>query len=133
MMSEIHRILRPGGHLVVTTPNIASLRAVAGILQGFHPMLFPAYIKPDAGGDADPRHAREYTALEMKQLFEDAGFEVTLLDTGPFLDEPRADLGWVQHLLEQYMLTLDHRGDGIYIVGRKAHPVRERYPNWLYN
>jgi hypothetical protein len=68
----------------------------------------------------------------MKQLFEDAGFEVTLLDTGPFLDEPRADLAWVQHLLEQYYLTQEHRGDGIYVVGRKAKAIRERYPAWLY-
>ncbi|MEO8099313.1 MAG: methyltransferase domain-containing protein [Acidobacteriota bacterium] len=133
MMGEINRILRPGGHLVLTTPNVASLRAVAGILQGFHPMLFPAYIKPNPEGDPDPRHAREYTPREMQQLFENAGFEVTLLETGPFLDIPTPELGWVQHLLDRYILTTDHRGDGIYIVGRKKSPVQDRYPTWLYN
>jgi SAM-dependent methyltransferase len=132
MMSEIHRILRPGGHLVLTTPNVASLRAVAGILQGFHPMLFPAYIKPNPGGEPDPRHAREYTPWEIKRLFENSGFDVTLLDTGPFLEEPTPELGWVDHLLDFYMLTREHRGDGIYVVGRKTGPVRERYPSWLY-
>jgi glycosyltransferase involved in cell wall biosynthesis/SAM-dependent methyltransferase len=132
MMSEIHRILRVGGHLVMTTPNVASLRAVSGILQGFHPMLFPAYIRPNPGGDPDPRHAREYTALEIQRLLEDAGFTVELLETGPFLDEPTPELGWVSHLLGQYMLTQEHRGDGIYVVGRKTGEVRERYPAWLY-
>ncbi|MEP6961681.1 MAG: methyltransferase domain-containing protein, partial [Acidobacteriota bacterium] len=104
MMSEIHRILKPGGHLIITTPNVASLRAVAAILQGFHPMLFPAYIKPNPGGDPDPRHAREYTPREMQQLFENSGFEVTLLETGPFLDVPTPELGWVHHLLDRYIL-----------------------------
>ncbi|MEI9813201.1 MAG: glycosyltransferase [Acidobacteriota bacterium] len=133
MMGEINRILRPGGHLVMTTPNVASLRAVAGILQGFHPMLFPAYIRPNPGGDPDPRHAREYTPHELQMLFHDSGFEVTHIETGAFLDEPKPELGWVEHLLKQYMLTEEHRGDGVYIVGRKAGPVRHRYPSWLYN
>jgi glycosyltransferase involved in cell wall biosynthesis/SAM-dependent methyltransferase len=133
MMSEINRVLKPGGHLVLTTPNIVSLRALSGILQGFHPMLFPAYIRPRESGEIEARHAREYAPREMERLFHDAGFEVTLLETGPFLEEPKPELAWVEHLLEQYILLRDHRGDGIYVVGRKTGPIRERYPNWLYS
>ncbi len=133
MMSEIHRILKPGGHLVLTTPNIVSLRALAGILQGFHPMLFPAYIRPRESGEVDARHAREYAPREMERLFHDAGFTTTLLDTGPFLEEPKPEHAWVEHLLDRYILLKDHRGDGIYIVGQKTGPVRERYPAWLYS
>jgi SAM-dependent methyltransferase len=133
MMIELNRILKPGGHLVLTTPNIASLRAVAAILQGFHPMLFPAYIKPKEDGEVDARHSREYTAREIQSLFEVAGFEVTLLDTGPFREEPKPELAWVEHLIDRYILPKDHRGDGIYAVGRKTGAVKERYPEWLYN
>jgi glycosyltransferase involved in cell wall biosynthesis/SAM-dependent methyltransferase len=133
MMMEINRVLKPGGSLVLTTPNIASLRAVAGLLQGFHPMLFPAYIRPRESGEVDARHNREYTANEIRALLEVSGFEVTLLDTGPFRDELKPEFGWVEHLLDRYMLSKDHRGDGIYAVGRKVAPVKDRYPGWSYS
>jgi glycosyltransferase involved in cell wall biosynthesis/SAM-dependent methyltransferase len=132
MMVEINRILKPGGHLVLTTPNIASLRAVAAILQGFHPMLFPAYIRP-AEGERESRHNREYTPREIDRLLDASGFQVIFLDTGPFRDGPTPELRWVEHALDRYILTRENRGDGIYAVGRKAGPVKERYPGWLYH
>jgi glycosyltransferase involved in cell wall biosynthesis/SAM-dependent methyltransferase len=133
MMIEINRILRMGGTLVLTTPNIASLRAVAGILQGFHPALFPAYIRPHEDGAVDARHNREYTAPEIRSLLENSGFDVALLETGPFRDEPKPEFGWVEHLLDRYMLSKDYRGDGIYVVGKKVGPAKDRYPAWLYS
>jgi glycosyltransferase involved in cell wall biosynthesis/SAM-dependent methyltransferase len=132
MMAEISRILKPGGHLVLTTPNLASLRSLAGILQGFHPQLFSAYIRP-RNGVVDARHAREYTPVELRKLLEDSGFEVTLLETGPFREEPKPEFAWVEHLLTRYLLSTELRGEGIYVVGRKTGPVRERYPAWLYS
>ena len=133
MMAEINRILKPGGHLVLTTPNIGSLRAIAAILQGYHPGFFPAYLRPSADGPAEARHNREYTPREIRQLFVDAGFEVTRLETGEFRDERHPELLWVQHLLKRYSLSTDLRGDGIFAVGRKVGPVRDRYPGWLYS
>ena len=65
-------------------------------------------------------------------MLETAGFAVTLLETGPFREEPRPEQGWVEHLLEHYGLPVTLRGEGIYAVGRKAGPVRDRYPSWLY-
>jgi SAM-dependent methyltransferase len=132
MMSEVNRILKVGGHLVLTTPNVASLRSIAGILQGFHPQLFSAYIRP-RDGVVDARHAREYTPLELRKLLEDSGFEVTLLETGPFREEPKPEFAWVEHLLNRYLLSTDLRGEGIYAVGRKTGAMRERYPAWLYS
>lgn len=133
MLAEINRILRPGGHLVLTTPNIVSLRAIAAILAGFHPGFFPAYISPPKdGAEPEARHNREYAPREITDLLQDSGFEVTLLETGPFREEPKPEQAWVIHLLERYKWPQDLRGDGIYAVGRKTGPVRNRYPAWLY-
>jgi SAM-dependent methyltransferase len=133
LMSEVNRILKPGGHLVLTTPNIAALRGIAGILQGYHPGFFHAYIRPaDGTGEVDARHNREYAPREIHQLLENSGFEVTRLETGEFRDEPHPEFGWILHLLERYRLSTELRGDGIYAVGRKTGAVCERYPSWLY-
>jgi glycosyltransferase involved in cell wall biosynthesis/SAM-dependent methyltransferase len=132
MLAEVNRILRDGGHLVLTTPNIASLRAISAILQGYNPGLFPQYIKPGGDGEVAPRHNREYTPREVHLLLCDAGFEVVRLETGPFRDQPRPELAWVRRLLERYWLSGELRDEGIYAVGRKAGPVRNRYPEWLY-
>jgi glycosyltransferase involved in cell wall biosynthesis/SAM-dependent methyltransferase len=133
LMAEINRILAPGGHVVLTTPNICSLRAMSAILQGYHPGFFQAYIRPaKPGEEPDARHNREYTPQEIHLLLMDAGFEKTLLETGAFRDEPKPELEWVNHLLERCRLPRDLRGDGIYAVGRKIGAVRTRYPAWLY-
>jgi glycosyltransferase involved in cell wall biosynthesis/SAM-dependent methyltransferase len=131
LMCEINRILKPGGHLVLTTPNIGSLRAISAILQGYHPGFFPQYLKPSATDEA--RHNREYTPKEVMLLFLNAGFEMTLLETGPFRDIPRPENNWIEHLLARYMLPTDLRGDGIYAVGRKSGEVKQRFPSWLYS
>jgi len=132
LMSEVNRILKLGGHLVLTTPNVAGLRGISAILQGYHPGFFPAYLRPSDSGEVEARHNREYTPREIRMLLENSGFEVARLETGEFLDLPRPEYGWVVHLLERYRLETDLRGDGIYAVGRKTGPVKERYPGWLY-
>ena len=133
MMAEINRILKPGGHLVLTTPNIASMRAIVAIVEGYHPGFFPAYIRPARQGEeTEARHNREYTPKEIAQLVADAGFDLVRLETGPFKDVPKPEHAWAAHMLERYRFSTDLRGDGIYAVARKTGPVRRRYPAWLY-
>jgi glycosyltransferase involved in cell wall biosynthesis/SAM-dependent methyltransferase len=133
MMSQINRILKHGGHLVMTTPNLASRRAISAALQGYHPSFFPAYIRPrKEGEEAEARHNREYVPMEIQHLLTDAGFEVVRLETGEFLDEPHPEHGWVDHLFERYRVHQTLRGNGIYVLGKKSGPVKERWPAWLY-
>ena len=53
--------------------------------------------------------------------------------TGEFRDLPHPEYEWVRHLLDRYRLDARLRGDGIYAVGRKTGPVKERRPEWLYS
>ncbi len=133
MMVEIHRILKPGGHLLLTTPNAASLRAISAILQGYHPGFFAAYIRPTAGGEAEARHNREYAPREVRGLLENSGFTVVRLESGEFRDEPHPEFAWVRQLLRHYKLEAELRGDGLFALGRKTGSVKERYPAWLYS
>lgn len=132
MMSEINRILKPGGHLVLTTPNVASMRALSAILNGYHPGFFQSYIKPGGRHNDHPRHNREYTPDDIHHLLENAGFAVVRLETGEFRDDPHPDWAYIRHILAEYKLPEINRGDGIYAVGRKTGPVVDRWPSWLY-
>ena len=132
LMAEVNRILRPGGHLVLSTPNACSLRAAAALLLNYHPGFFHQYVKPDADGAVDPRHAREFAPRDVHCLLEAAGFEIVRFETGPYLERKSAEHAWVEHVVERYDLPRQWRGDAIYAVGRKVGPVRERYPAELY-
>lgn len=132
LMAEVNRILRPGGHLVLSTPNACSCRAAAALLLNYHPGFFHQYVKPDADGAVDPRHAREFAPRDVHCLLEAAGFEIVRFETGPYLQRKSAEYEWVKHVMERYDLPRQWRGDAIYAVGRKVGPVRERYPPDLY-
>ena len=82
----------------------------------------------DLGG-SDVFGRIEEQALEL----DPAGFEVVLLQTGPFREQPGPRHLWVSRVLDRFELDTSLREDGIYAVGRKTGAVRDRYPEWLYS
>ena len=132
MMAEINRIVRPGGALVMSTPNICSYRSITAVLTGYHPGLFAQYTARQGGNATEPRHAREYAPRDVALLLSAAGFHVERLETGPFGLETPPRQPWLVDMLDQQGFSTELRDDTIHVVGKKTGPVRERYPDWLY-
>jgi SAM-dependent methyltransferase len=135
MMREIHRVLKPDGVLILTTPNVASLRVVHRILGGHHPAYYNRFPRPFRSGELapDPGHFREYSPTEIAQLLSDSGFVVLRIETAPYSETPFAEAGRVKDLLEHGKQSTLLRDDCIFAVGRKAAIPKNRYPLWLYD
>lgn len=70
-LHELHRVLRPGGYLCLTTPNAFNLRRRAAFLFGSHhdPHLDPSRM-PFA------EHLRAFSFEMVERMLRGAGFEV---------------------------------------------------------
>jgi SAM-dependent methyltransferase/glycosyltransferase involved in cell wall biosynthesis len=137
MMSEINRILKPGGTLVLTTPNVVSLRAVRAVLMGIHPGFYNRYPDPQTDRASNSKHEREYAPGEILKLLSAAGFAVDHVETSPYSThsdpELAASLKWVVSVLDSQKQPLNLRDDCIFALGRKESLPKDLRPFWLYD
>lgn len=68
---EIKRILKRGGFLLISTPNIASLGRRLLLLSGLNPILEVSPNEPDSSG-----HIRYFTFESLKGLLEKHNFRI---------------------------------------------------------
>lgn len=78
---EVHRVLRPGGRFVLTTPNVLSLTSrvrtlVAGFPELFGPLPIHGYDPQHVGG-----HIHPVSVYYISYMAEKAGFRVTSCST----------------------------------------------------
>jgi SAM-dependent methyltransferase len=125
LLVEFNRVLRHGGLLVLTTPNIVSRHSIAQALNGLHPFNYPLF---DRFGSID-RHHQEFTPTMLAAMVRRAGFHLERLTTADvwFPDEPD-----VRDLIERGGYSTAMRGDSLFVVARKVSAFVDRTPPGIY-
>jgi SAM-dependent methyltransferase len=90
-LDEIRRVLRPGGHLMLSTPNLAAWYNRALLLAGVQPVFSEVSLRGIHGrpGREVVGHLRLYTARALREFTAASGFEVVRLRGAPFHGVPR--------------------------------------------
>lgn len=127
-LTEVARVLKPGGYLLITTPNAAKLQHRLKLLSGKSTSFPIEQLQQVQPGDGSLYHLhnREYTLTELEQLVEWAGLEVV---TGeqvvlypPTREKVRQEslssqaVKWVGYIAQQLHPSFK---DSLWIVARK--------------
>ncbi|QIF80619.1 bifunctional 2-polyprenyl-6-hydroxyphenol methylase/3-demethylubiquinol 3-O-methyltransferase UbiG [Brevundimonas sp. 'scallop'] len=125
-MGELNRVMKFGGRLFLTTPNVSSIENIHRILWRQVPNSYYHY----RSARISDRHNLEYGPDLMMQLMENCGFSVERIWTEYSWFPPRDDLlDWVGKA--GYPTEL--RGDNLFVQAVKTGHVKERFPNFLYD
>lgn len=130
VLKEIKRVLKPGGLIVLTTPNVARLDNRLRLLAGKN--INDRY----SGHGPYGRHNREYTRAEITTLLSFCGFdpEVQFTANVHFKRRLAAHLNsGLRSLLAALRWTrVDDLGQYIFVSARSARPMPDSRPAWLF-
>jgi SAM-dependent methyltransferase len=123
-LREIKRVLVPGGHVFIGTPNAASW---AKIMRQF--AHAPSYDSKPFSENFGPRHPMchvyEYTPWELKDLLMSEGFEITSFGTwDPYESDPRGiRAGLLKFLLAGALAALGYLKFSALMYRNRGHQM----------
>lgn len=125
MLFEINRILKPGGLLYMSTPNVISARNVFKILKGYAPHFFMKYSRERTYY----RHNIEYAPNQLLSMTNAAGFSTRKFWTEDCFEESMPD---TIKFLQRTGHDVEHRGDNMFYIGAKSSLPVTRFPDDIY-
>jgi glycosyltransferase involved in cell wall biosynthesis/SAM-dependent methyltransferase len=121
-LGQICRVLRPGGHLVLTTPNVSRRENQHRLAHGHN--IYDPYSRYGIYG----RHNREYTVAELSGLVSNLGFEVEVITT----KDVHGDWDCGAGSCRVRPKVSPEGGQYIFMRARKVTACSLERPAWLY-
>lgn len=133
MVHSINRMLKVGGHLLLSTPNALSTANALQLMNGHAPTVWNQVTS--ASKQYYERHNRDWTPFEVERILHEHGFEVLESFTRDYYASTRSILQrhhvW-REMIERHS-THGHFGDTMFVLARKVREVEAPVRGaWLY-
>jgi 2-polyprenyl-3-methyl-5-hydroxy-6-metoxy-1,4-benzoquinol methylase len=121
LLDSLRRVLKPGGCVVMDTPNLAQLPNRQRLAKG-QPVMTPIAIQYHATIPFEGHH-REYTADEMAWMIQEAGFELLALDLYNYSVYGHDTLFGRDAINHWRMVANPTMRELVMVVGRRPNPA----------
>ncbi len=131
-LAEIHRVLKPGGALVLSTPNASRADSISNFLAGRN-IYDPYHLGAPLKGS---RHSREYTFSELQELLEGCGYSIDRMEDIDIYgsnSRNRKAFRWLMNNVVR-RVTQGHYRYHLFVRARKTEqPFRWHFPDRLFD
>ncbi len=126
VLKQIKRILKPGGQLILTTPNVSRLENVGRMIAGAN------IYDPYSGYGPYGRHNREYNRHELTLLLNYCGFDIDVFFSADVHANHTNQFVAVSELRPLLSRRESDLGQYLFLRATNARPAKALRPEWLY-